>query len=72
MPLGYTTSKELAELECPIDILITLVWVPYALVFLGTIMKRRVKHIYEANWFFGAFIIAEAMLHVVNSMAIMA
>lgn len=70
LPLGYTTSKEYAELEWPIDILITLVWVTYAVVFFGTIMKRRVKHIYVANWFFGAFIIAVAMLHVVNSMAI--
>lgn len=70
LPLGYTTSKEYAELEWPIDILITLVWVTYAVVFFGTIMKRKVKHIYVANWFFGAFIIAVAMLHVVNSMAI--
>jgi cytochrome c oxidase cbb3-type subunit 1 len=70
LPLGITTSKEYAELEWPIDILITLVWVSYAIVFFGTIMKRRVKHIYVANWFFGAFIITVALLHVVNSAAV--
>ncbi len=57
LPLGITTSKEYAELEWPIDILITLVWVSYAVVFFGTIVKRRVQHIYVANWFFGAFIL---------------
>jgi cytochrome c oxidase cbb3-type subunit 1 len=48
------TSKEYAELEWPIDILITLVWVAYAVVFFGTIVKRKTRHIYVANWFFGA------------------
>jgi cytochrome c oxidase cbb3-type subunit 1 len=67
LPLGYTTSKEYAELEWPIDILITLVWVSYAIVFFGTIVKRQVKHIYVANWFYGAFILTVALLHVVNS-----
>ena len=67
LPLGYTTSKEYAELEWPIDILITLVWLSYAVVFFGTIAKRRVKHIYVANWFFGSFILTVALLHVVNS-----
>jgi cytochrome c oxidase cbb3-type subunit 1 len=70
LPLGITSSKEYAELEWPIDILITLVWVSYAVVFIGTIIQRRVKHIYVANWFFAAFILAVAMLHVVNSAAI--
>ncbi|MGE3774495.1 MAG: cytochrome-c oxidase, cbb3-type subunit I [Gammaproteobacteria bacterium] len=70
LPLGITTSKEYAELEWPIDILITLVWVSYAVVFFGTIVKRRVKHIYVANWFFGAFILTIAVLHLVNSAAI--
>ncbi len=70
LPLGITTSKEYAELEWPIDILITLVWVSYALVFFGTIAKRTVSHIYVANWFFGAFIIAVALLHLVNSAAV--
>ncbi|HED18626.1 MAG TPA: cytochrome-c oxidase, cbb3-type subunit I [Gammaproteobacteria bacterium] len=70
LPLGITTSKEYAELEWPIDILITVVWVSYAIVFFGTIMKRKVKHIYVANWFFGAFILTVAVLHVVNSAAL--
>jgi cytochrome c oxidase cbb3-type subunit 1 len=70
LPLGITSGKEYAELEWPIDILITLVWVSYALVFFGTIAKRTVSHIYVANWFFGSFIIAVALLHIVNSMAV--
>jgi len=70
LPMGLTTSKEYAELEWPIDILITVVWVSYAIVFFGTIAKRQTSHIYVANWFFGAFILAVAMLHVVNSAAI--
>lgn len=67
LPLGYTTSKEYAELEWPIDILITVVWVAYAVLFFGTIAKRKVGHIYVANWFYGSFIIAVALLHVINS-----
>ena len=67
LPLGITTSKEYAELEWPIDILIALVWVAYAVVFFGTIWKRKVPHIYVANWFFGAFILTVALLHIVNS-----
>jgi cytochrome c oxidase cbb3-type subunit 1 len=67
LPLGFTSGKEYAELEWPIDILITVVWVAYALVFFGTLVKRRVEHIYVANWFFGAFILTVALLHVVNS-----
>ena len=67
LPLGLTTGKEYAELEWPIDILITLVWVAYAVVFFGTIFKRKVQHIYVANWFFGAFILTVALLHLVNS-----
>ncbi len=70
LPLGYTSSKEYAELEWPIDVLITLVWVSYAVVFFGTIAKRKTPHIYVANWFFGAFIITVAVLHLVNSAAI--
>ena len=70
LPLGITSSKEYAELEWPIDILITIVWLSYAVVFFGTIAKRRVKHIYVANWFFGGFILTVAMLHVVNSAAV--
>jgi cytochrome c oxidase cbb3-type subunit 1 len=67
LPLGITTSKEYAELEWPIDVLITLVWVAYAIVFFGTIARRKVQHIYVANWFFGAYILTIALLHVVNS-----
>jgi len=69
LPLGYTQGKEYAELEWPIDLLIAVVWVSYAVVFFGTIGIRRVKHIYVANWFLGAFIIAVALLHIVNSAA---
>ncbi len=70
LPLGITTSKEYAELEWPIDLLITLVWVVYAVVFFGTLIKRKVSHIYVANWFFAAFILAIAVLHVFNSLAL--
>ena len=70
LPLGYTQGKEYAELEWPIDILIAVVWVAYAIVFFGTLVKRKVEHIYVANWFYGAFIIAVAILHIVNSAAI--
>ena len=67
LPLGFTQAKEYAELEWPIDILIAIVWVSYAIVFFGTIAKRKIKHIYVANWFYGAFIITVALLHIVNS-----
>jgi cytochrome c oxidase cbb3-type subunit 1 len=70
LPLGFTSGKEYAELEWPIDILITVVWVSYAVVFFGTIMKRTVSHIYVANWFFGGFILTVAVLHLVNSAAV--
>ena len=70
LPLGLTSGKEYAELEWPIDILIAVVWVSYAVVFFGTIVKRKVQHIYVANWFFGAFILTVAVLHIVNSMAL--
>jgi len=69
LPLGITTSKEYAELEWPIDILIALVWVAFGIVFFGTIMKRKEPHIYVANWFFGALIIGVAILHIFNSLA---
>src|SRR6476469_3661098 len=69
LPLGYTRGKEYAELEWPIAILIAIVWVAYAIVFFGTIGRRRVRHIYVANWFFGSFIIAVALLHIVNGAA---
>ncbi len=69
LPLGITSGKEYAELQWPIDLLITVVWVLYAIVFFGTIAKRKTSHIYVANWFFGAFIIAVAVLHIINSLA---
>ena len=68
LPLGYTSTKEYAELEWPIDILIAVVWVSYALVFFGTIVKRTTKHIYVGNWFFGGFILTVALLHIVNNL----
>ena len=70
LPMGFTSTKEYAELEWPIDILITLVWLAYAAVFFATIAKRKTSHIYVANWFYGAFIIAIALLHVVNNLAV--
>jgi cytochrome c oxidase cbb3-type subunit 1 len=70
LPLGYTQGKEYAELEWPIDILITLVWVAYAVVFFGTLAKRRVSHIYVANWFYASFIVAVALLHIVNNLSL--
>ncbi len=70
LPLGITSSKEYAELEWPIDILIAVVWISYAIVFFATLARRKVSHIYVANWFFGAFILTVALLHVVNSAAV--
>jgi cytochrome c oxidase cbb3-type subunit 1 len=70
LPMGYTTTKEYAELEWPIAILLAIVWVTYAAVFFGTIVKRKTKHIYVGNWFYGAFIVVTAMLHIVNHMSL--
>jgi len=70
LPLGIQQNKEYAEPEWFIDILITIVWVAFAVVFFGTLATRRVKHIYVANWFYGAYIITIAVLHVVNNVAI--
>ncbi|MEE9446338.1 MAG: cytochrome-c oxidase, cbb3-type subunit I [Arenicellales bacterium] len=70
LPMGYTSTKEYAELEWPIDLLLAVVWVSYAIVFFGTIARRRVRHIYVANWFFGAFILVVTMLHIVNNLAV--
>ncbi len=69
LPLGYTQGKEYAELEWPIDIAIAVVWVAYAVLFFGTIAKRRVNHIYVANWFYGGYILAIALLHIVNNIS---
>lgn len=68
--LGATHSKEYAEPEWYVDWWLTIVWVVYLAVYLGTIMKRREPHIYVANWFYLAFIVTIAMLHVVNNLAI--
>jgi len=70
LPLGITQGKEYAELEWPIDLLIAVVWVSYAVVFLGTIVQRKVKHIYVANWFFAAFILTVAILHIFNNLSL--
>ena len=70
LPMGITTTKEYAELEWPIDILIALVWVAFGIVFFGTIARRKVNHIFVANWFFGALIIGVAVLHIFNSLAL--
>jgi cytochrome c oxidase cbb3-type subunit I len=68
--LGVTQSKEYAEPEWYVDLWLTLVWVVYLLVFLGTLWKRREPHIYVANWFYLAFIVTVAMLHIINNLAI--
>ncbi len=68
--LGVTQSKEYAEPEWYIDLWLTIVWVAYLAVFVATILKRKEPHIYVANWFFLAFIVTVAMLHVVNNLAI--
>jgi cytochrome c oxidase cbb3-type subunit I/II len=65
--MGYTTGKEYAELEWPIDILITLVWVVFGINMFGTILTRRERHLYVAIWFFIASWVTVAMLHIVNS-----
>jgi cytochrome c oxidase cbb3-type subunit I/II len=70
LPFGYTTSKEYAELEWPIDIAITFVWVVFAVNFFLTIRNRKEQHIYVAIWFYIATIITVAVLHIVNSVEI--
>ncbi|ANI15105.1 cytochrome c oxidase, cbb3-type subunit I [Pseudomonas citronellolis] len=68
-PLGITTSKEYAEMEWPIALWVTVVWIAYAYLFFGTIARRKVQHIYVGNWFYGAFIVVTGMVHVVNHLA---
>ena len=70
LPMGITTSKEYAELEWPFDIAIALVWVAFGVNMIGTIIKRRERHIYVAIWFYIATFVAVALLHIVNSIAI--
>ena len=70
LPLGLTTSKEYAELEWPIDIAITVIWLVFAVNFFGTLRRRREPHMYVALWFYIATIVTVAMLHVGNSLAV--
>ncbi|MDW8324354.1 MAG: cytochrome-c oxidase, cbb3-type subunit I [Burkholderiales bacterium] len=67
--LGYSQGREYAEMEWPIDLLILAVWVAYMAVYIGTLMNRKQPHIYVANWFYLAFILATALLHVFNNLA---
>ena len=68
--LGVTQSREYAEPEWYVDVWLTVVWVIYLIVFLGTILRRREPHIYVANWFYLSFIVTVAMLHIVNNLAV--
>jgi cytochrome c oxidase cbb3-type subunit I/II len=68
LPLGYTTSKEYAELEWPFDIAIALIWVAFGANLIGTILKRRQRHLYVAIWFYLATFVTVAVLHIFNSM----
>lgn len=70
LPMGMTSGKEYAELEWPIDILITVIWVVFAVNFFGTILRRRERHIYVAIWFYIATILTVAVLHIINSLEI--
>ena len=70
LPLGYTTSKEYAELEWPFDIAIALVWVAFGANLIGTILKRRQRHLYVAIWFYLGTFVTVAVLHIVNSIEI--
>ena len=70
LPFGFTTGKEYAELEWPIDILIALIWVVFGWNMFGTILKRRERHLYVAIWFYIATFVTVAMLHIVNSIEI--
>lgn len=67
---GWTSTKEYAELEWPFDIVITIIWVCFGIVFFGTIATRKIKPIYISNWFYGSLIIVIAMLHIVNNLAL--
>jgi len=70
LPLGLTQGKEYAELEWPIDIAIALIWVAFAINFFGTLARRRERHMYVALWFYTATIVAIAVLHIFNSLAV--
>jgi len=68
--LGITQSREYAEPEWYVDIWLTIVWVAYLFVFMGTVLRRKEPHIYVANWFYLSFIVTIAMLHIINNLAI--
>lgn len=70
LPLGYTSSKEYAELEWPIDIAIAIVWVVFGINMIGTILRRRERHLYVAIWFYLATFITVAILHIFNSLVL--
>ena len=70
LPLGFTQAKEYAELEWPIDIMIAIVWVVFAVNFVGTMIKRRERHLYVAIWFYIASIVTVAILHIFNNLSI--
>jgi len=70
LPLGYTSSKEYAELEWPIDIMIAIVWVVFGINMIMTIIKRRERHLYVAIWFYLATFVTVAVLHIFNSLAL--
>ena len=69
IPLGFTSGKEFAELEWPIDILVVVVWVLYAIEFFATLAKRKTRHIFVSNWFFAAYIIVIALIYILNNLA---
>jgi cytochrome c oxidase cbb3-type subunit 1 len=70
LPLGYTTTKEFAELEWPIDILVVVIWVLYAVEFFGTVARRKTKEIYVSSWFFASYIIVVALVYILNNLEI--
>jgi len=70
LPTGHTQAKEYAELEWPIDIAIAIVWVAFGVNLIGTIIRRRVKHMYVALWFYIASFVTVAVLHIVNSLSV--
>ena len=67
---GYTQAREYAEMVWPVDLLILVVWVSYLAIYVGTLMKRKQPHIYVANWFYLAFILATALLHIFNNLQV--
>ena len=70
MPFGITQSKEYAEPEWFIDVAVAVVWVAFGIVFFATVARRRIRHIYVSNWYYGALIIAVGLLHIVNNLAV--